>query len=394
MNSESDMKSKLLLYNMMTLCFIVHLAPKLISIFLVIISIISIFNFKIEKNKNINYYLPFILSISFYVINIFGLFWSSDIDSGFKHLEIKLSFLVIPIIFLNKNLISQNKIVHLFQSYLAGNCALAIYSIANAAFAYFQYGSNHFTYTFLSPNFHPTYLSIYSLFSLGLLFNTRNLIIKNKILKISVIVFLVIWLLLLSSKINILLLFVVLIFQLIITIGLTQNKPKLLAWSFLFSAFIATFLYLNTSITDRFKTSINTIISSNNISKNDTESNRARILIWKSATCLVHNNPIIGVGTGDVNNELVKEYEKRSYLGIKEKRLNAHNQYLQTALATGIPSMLFLLFFITFPILVHHSAKYRILHYFVFIFSINALVESTLENQAGVVFFIFFTLYF
>jgi O-antigen ligase len=374
----------------MVLCFIFPIAPKLIPFLLVIISIISLFNFKIEKYKELKYYLPFTFSILFYVFCIAGLIWSTDIYSGIKHLEIKLSFLVIPIILLNKNLISENKIIHLLQAFTIGNFIAAIYALTIAAFTYLRDGVNHFTYTLLSPNFHPTYLSIYALFALVLLLNINHLITKSRTLKMIVIIVLVIWILLLSSKINIALLFVLLVIQLTITLKSSKNKLMLLSWSAVLSVLIAAFLFLNTSITERFKASFNAIKHANIIVNKETESNTARILVWKSAIDLVISNPVIGVGTGDVNNELVKEYEKRSYIGIKEKRLNAHNQFLQTALATGIPSALLLFIFLIIPLLLYQNSKYRILHYFIIVFCINGLVESTFENQAGVVFFIFF----
>jgi len=390
MNGINEINIKLLFYNLMALCFVFPIAPKLVPFFLVIISIVSLFNFKTELNKQFNYYKPFILSISFYLISILGLLWSSDITSGIKHLEIKLSFLIIPLIFLNKNLISQLKIKYLFYSFLIGNCFAAIFALGNAALIYFQKGINHFTYTLLSPNFHPTYLSMYALFCLSLLLLSGNMLIKNKYLKNVLIVFLILWTILLSSKINIAILFIVLTFQLIHNLKASQNKLKYLIISLLSLFCVAAFLYFNTSITERFKAGFTAISPSNNIVNSETESNVARILIWKSASNLVIQHPLIGVGTGDVNNELVKEYENRSYSGIKEKRLNAHNQYLQTALSTGIPSALLLLLFLIFPMLAFSSPKYRILHYFIVIFCVNGLVESTLENQAGVVFFMFF----
>ena len=390
MNVISEINTKLLYYNLLALCFAFPVAPKLVPFFLIVISIISVFNFRIEANNKFISYFPFLLSIAFYSVCILGLFWTSDLTSGFKHLEIKLSFLVIPIIFLNKNLIQQIKINGLFQAFISGNIIAAIYALLIAAFTYFQEGLNHFTYTLLSPNFHPTYLSIYALFCLSLLFYLNESSVKNKILKNVAILILIFWILLLSSKVNIVLLFIILVLHLISAFRISPNKTKLFGYSALIIIGIGTFLFFNTSITERFKTSLTVLKYPNNILNNETESNSARILIWNSAIDLVVKHPLIGVGTGDVNNELVKEYENRSYTGIKEKRLNAHNQYLQTAISTGIPSAMLLIFFLVFPLIKYHFSNKNIFQYFISIFCINALVESTLENQAGVVFFIFF----
>lgn len=390
MNSISGINTKLLYYNLLALCFVFPVAPKLVPFFLVVISLFSVFNFRIEAKIKFTTYIPFILSIAFYIVCILGLLWTSDLTSGSKHLEIKLSFLVIPIIFLNKNLIPQIKINRLFQAFIGGNIFAAIFALSKAGYSYFHEGLNHFTYTLLSPNFHPTYLSIYALFCLNLIFYSTESIIKNKVLKNAAILLLIFWILLLSSKINILLLFIILIFQLVVAIRKSYNRTKLLSFSALIIIGIATFLFFNNSITERFKTSLTVLKTSNNVLNNETESNGARILIWNSAIDLVVHYPLVGVGTGDVNNELVKEYKNRAYTGIQEKRLNAHNQYLQTAISTGIPSAILLIFFLIFPLIKYGFSNNETLYYFISVFCVNALVESTLENQAGVVFFIFF----
>ena len=82
-----------------------------------------------------------------------------------------------------------------------------------------------------------------------------------------------------------------------------------------------------------------------------TESSASRILIWKSSLELIMNKPIIGYGSGDVKDLLIYKYLQNGYFGIAEKKLNAHNQFLQTQLASGIFGLLMLLFiFIQFLI--------------------------------------------
>ena len=76
-----------------------------------------------------------------------------------------------------------------------------------------------------------------------------------------------------------------------------------------------------------------------NIGINDSnkiDGTNIRFWIWKSAFSVIENHPIIGVGTGDVRDELQKQYEKRGMSQAVIFRYNAHNQYLETWLGTGI----------------------------------------------------------
>ena len=124
-----------------------------------------------------------------------------------------------------------------------------------------------------------------------------------------------------------------------------------------------------------------------------TESSASRILIWKSSLELIMNKPIIGYGSGDVKDLLIYKYLQNGYFGIAEKKLNAHNQFLQTQLASGIFGLLMLLFiFIQF---LKNSLKNKnwMFTFITIIFFINYLFESMLETQMGVLLFSFwFTL--
>ncbi len=44
----------------------------------------------------------------------------------------------------------------------------------------------------------------------------------------------------------------------------------------------------------------------------------------------------MGVGTGDINDEMVSSYEEQGLNELAAKNLNPHNEYLQIAVALGI----------------------------------------------------------
>jgi len=146
---------------------------------------------------------------------------------------------------------------------------------------------------------------------------------------------------------------------------------------------------LNQSVFDRFNKGLETIMHPEAIQTDDTESNAARLLIWRSAFDLAAENPF-GVGTGDVNIELSKKYHQNGYSGIESKQLNAHNQFLQTSAAIGVFGMLLLILIMLIPFVQSFISGDFVFSGFLLITFSNALVEGILEAQAGVIFFAFF----
>ncbi|HCS21135.1 MAG TPA: hypothetical protein DIW47_11355 [Bacteroidetes bacterium] len=67
-----------------------------------------------------------------------------------------------------------------------------------------------------------------------------------------------------------------------------------------------------------------------------------RIEAWKTAWMLIKKHPL-GVGAGDVDTAMATQYEANHTLLWPENRIPPHNQYLETALASGIPAALLLL---------------------------------------------------
>jgi hypothetical protein len=115
-----------------------------------------------------------------------------------------------------------------------------------------------------------------------------------------------------------------------------------------------------------------------------------RLEFWKNATYIIYTNPVIGVGTGDIQ----KSYDLM-YIQTKSKldpvwRLRCHNQYLAITVAFGFIGLILFLFYLFYPpILLRKNLHYLYWPFFI-IALLSFITEDTLETQAGVSFFIFF----
>jgi hypothetical protein len=115
-----------------------------------------------------------------------------------------------------------------------------------------------------------------------------------------------------------------------------------------------------------------------------------RLEFWKAALGIITENLLLGVGTGDVNQAFLEQYQKSNSPLDPQNRLRAHNQYLEITVALGIIGFLIFIFCIFYPIWLNRNY----VDYFYYIFLIIALssmlTEDTLETQAGVTYFALF----
>ncbi|MCX6231078.1 MAG: O-antigen ligase family protein [Bacteroidetes bacterium] len=206
-------------------------------------------------------------------------------------------------------------------------------------------------------------------------------------------IFLLIWftfyVIILSSKAGIVCLLIIAFFLLLNLIIKRKLYILSLIIFFVLISFVIVGIKKFPMLTDRVNTTIQAINSSEkDINKED--GTVQRIEIWKTSITLIKENFLIGVGTGDVKDALLKSYDEKGMTFAKNKNLNAHSQYFQTFITLGIIGFLILLSLFIFPLI--HAFKNRnfIYLFFLLIVAINIAVESMFENQAGVVFYTFF----
>ena len=114
-----------------------------------------------------------------------------------------------------------------------------------------------------------------------------------------------------------------------------------------------------------------------------------RIEFWRCAARVICNHLVFGAGTGDVKQELDRQYEKDNTRLPKAWRLRSHNQFFTTTVGLGIIGGLLLLLFFAIPFLTQKKPE-TIFVFFMCIVFLSMLNEDTLETQAGVTFFSFF----
>jgi len=352
-----------------------------------------------RDKKNRTFKGAFILLISFYLLHVIGLAKTTILGNGMFELEKKLSLLVFPLILFYgpKFKISEVKIILLG---FAGSCtAVGIFCLFGAS--YYLITENNSTYFFYHSlsgiaGMHAIYLSMYFCFSIFILLyyfldDTIPLKPKYRIICYCCITFLAVLIILLAGRMQILFLVSGAALYFIFNFNKSGKKIRAIVKGVSIGLFISVIVLLIPVNRNRFKEAINYHAD---YSINKQWGGRAlRELNWSSALELIKLHPLTGVGTGDVQDELDNVYKAHNYVPLlfwKNSRYNAHNQFLETAVALGIPGLLLLLS--GFLFCMYYSLKFHNLLYFMFLllFIFSCLTESMLERQNGVVFYALF----
>lgn len=115
-----------------------------------------------------------------------------------------------------------------------------------------------------------------------------------------------------------------------------------------------------------------------------------RLEYWQNATSLIADHWLLGVGIGDLQQEMLDRYEQRASQLRPDRRLRPHNYYLTTWLNLGILGLL--LFIWIMLLFIKQQLHYKQLQGFIIGLSIllTLLIEDGLETQMGLTIFAFF----
>ncbi len=119
-----------------------------------------------------------------------------------------------------------------------------------------------------------------------------------------------------------------------------------------------------------------------------------RLYFWKAAFEIIKNNPLIGVGTGDVQDELNTTYIKTNSPLSKEWYKRPHNQFLTITVALGSIGLLVFVMSLFYPIIKLRKQLFILYFPFFTLLISSFILEDTLETQAGMAFYVTFNTLF
>lgn len=338
-----------------------------------------------------------------YVLFMFGLLYSSNVSFGIQKAETRLALLILPIVL--PTLKHADWHIHgerYFIWYIRIAALSSLVCIGQGFFHYFQevnainsgeiilnpvghnyFLSSHLTGFIMHPGYYAVYvvLAIFALFNL-MLYKAKKYLRWNWLF----IMIILVSLLFLSYAKTALIVFVLLSLIFGMQTAYYKNKMIYLLYGFIIATTSLLVFYFFVPNTQERVQAIQDVIITEKLDPTSTESTQARAHTWRGALAALKKSPIYGFGTGDANDELFKSYEELNYTGVLSREFNAHNEYLQTALALGLVGVFFLVlpFILLFRLAWIQRSFY--MGSWVLLTCIVFLFESYLNMQAGALF--------
>jgi len=341
------------------------------------------------KQNKILWLLPLL-----YLFYLVGLLWTSNFKYAGLDLQIKMTFLLLPLL-IGTIRYSTEDIERILNGFLLGCTVACVYLLCLASVLYWETNSllTFFYASFTSPLMHPTYFGMYINFAI--LIVVARLFTKQERGSFVFYGFLLMFYFIIALLIEArtaqaatLLTVLTIIGYIIYKKSYSKQSLILLAGIFILSG--AANNYLN-RINNRYALVGQALEKKVETSvKKQYDSTTGRLEIWKFTGKLIRNNFLIGTGTGDVRDELVKLYYAHDFEYGYAKKLNAHNQFLQLWATLGLFGFLLFLAILLIPMLKFYSYSSLLFPLFLIIIVLNSLTESILEVQRGVLFFSFF----
>jgi hypothetical protein len=116
-----------------------------------------------------------------------------------------------------------------------------------------------------------------------------------------------------------------------------------------------------------------------------------RFEYWRTSLLIIRQNPLIGVGTGDLPKVFEEQYNKMNTNLANQYRLRSHNQYLSITVAFGIIGSVWFMIVMFYPGIKTRNFNNYFYAIFWIIFMLSMLTEDTIESQEGVTFYVLFT---
>jgi len=331
-----------------------------------------------------------------------GLLYSKNLSNGLNIVFSRLSLLVFPLLFIfpGRRIVNQGKT--LFRLFAGGTTLFIIFCFLYAAFRSISFIGGQFVFNthppegywmsyFFSPYFsaiqHPSYMAMFVILSIWIVLETilsEGMKKQQKVMWTLSGVILLTSIYFLSSRAGFIALFISLPIYILFTVR--SRKKILYTGTLLLFLLIGGFLVARTN--ERVKIVLEQI---SNGAFNEKVASDSRILIWKSSINIIRNSPLIGVGIGDVRDELMKEYSKTGNEDLLLSRYNAHNQFLEVSLEGGLIGLAILVLIIGYMTFYAISERNLLYGLFIVLIFTFFLFESVLYRFAGVSFFSLFS---
>jgi O-antigen ligase len=362
---------------------------------IVAFSLVTLFNNSIrEKAERLKKNKIWLLLVAYFVWMALSFAFDPGPAKSLSILEKSVSFFVFPLLLGSIKPLKKESIIRINFLFAFAIIIAAFYCIWQAYLDYKETNYiNVFFYHHLSKHIslNAIYFSLYSVFSSWILlyycfFHPINIWLKALLLIL--VFFLVVFIVLLASK----MLISLLIFSLfIVTLYSFFHFKQIRLQIFVLILLIATiplvliqFPYVKARINE-------TKLIEYKSPADKYNGIAVRSMLWKAALKLIKEKPVFGYGYFAARHALETEYAKAKLNEAVKEHYNSHNQYLFTWANYGIIGLLLMTAYFVLFIKKAIREKHLLAVIFGCVFLVANLTECMLQGQKGIVFYTLFS---
>lgn len=322
----------------------------------------------------------------FFFLNVISSAINSQDLIEFLKIEKLLPFVVFPIVFVvGRNAFSDVKFKTLccYVYFVTASASFVVLLILASINSIMGTSLTYFTYNELANplGIQPIYYGAF--YCLAIIFGADLIKVsgKFKLPVITGVCLLILAVVLLASRTSWLILAIIVPVKLYPLIK--KNKTAIYV-SLMILFCVSVLVFTNQTISSRFFNAKSNISSYSGYS--------FRFKIWNKTYELITENPVMGYGINNSQEVLKSKYKNENFRRAYFLELNAHNQYLQTTLDSGVLTLLCLIFILL--LLLYYSKFEKNTLLFLLLICLSFLTESYLRRFNGTLFFCFFYLFF
>lgn len=340
------------------------------------------------KNKRM---LLFTSTVLLFLLTFFSFIVTDDYMAGIKRGETRLSFFLIPILIVAlDHRVIKIIIFYFYKGLILGVLISAVFLIISMiirlsndpSIAFLGYYNTHHSYS--APlSIHATYLSLYYIVALCLLYYDTKIIKTKGWVRFILALVIGFSLLMLSSRVILLAGIPILGYS--ILLHYSTKARCIILGVITVSFFVVVYFTSGSHFISRFKSIENELLG---VVDNDgfTELRFSR---WDVALDIIKNRPIMGYGLGKEKSVLEKGYIDNGMFASSKYRYDSHNQFLSILVTSGIIGFMIIIVFFSSLISFFFQKKDWFNLLFLFLVIALCFVETTFNVNAFTTFFAF-----
>ncbi|MDP4128772.1 MAG: hypothetical protein Q8918_08000 [Bacteroidota bacterium] len=386
----------------------------IVSISTILLMANAIVYHRLEKGKwwNKSFVNWFTLGCFLYfLLQVLSLSFAKNMYDGMRQCQTDLGLIALPVAAFYSNAINRESWGPMMKGYLLVLVSATVYALIHASTLYIHdHDPSVYFYHPLVQIYSNHAIQFSTLVFVGMLFlvdeYSSRVNIKNPSWTIVLLIYLSVFLFLLTSKLVITIYFIYIIYVLAFTGKIFSRRSYRLSGAAFIALIIAVVLISNNPLKKRMMQEVNggiTFIRQDKFSPGDYFTGvQFRLISWRFVYEILNEKHrwLLGVSIGDSQDVLDKKYEdenmftggssgnKTGYIGY-----HTHNQFLQALLETGILGLLSIMITCAGLIRLGLKSKNASLIVLVFLLLCNCFTDAPLKTQYGIILFVFFPLF-